>query len=163
MTLPPWLHYAESGENLDDFILSPIPPTLETLPALTLAFECAKESILSPTGLTTLNQTFAQKDIPSAVFEQELNESEIYVIKWIERERKESTYNREPFHITPENLPNKAVVVGNIFIDLPVHMSSEFDSQHGQTDLLPPFRMLITSSQGVMRSTGQRQNDIVLF
>lgn len=122
MALPPWLHYAKSRENLERFTLISPPSALETLPALTLAFDCAKKTILSPTGLSTLNQTFTGGDIPPAVFEQELKELEVYVIRWLWK-KKEGSY--EPFHIVPKNLPNRSVGVGNIFIDILVCILSE--------------------------------------
>ena len=116
MSFPPWLQYTRLENEADETDVSGIqleapPSNLETLPALSLAFECAKLSLLTTTGYAALASSFDEEITPSDV-RNALDQTKVYVAKWIRAAR-------DAFHVPLSTKPEN-IDTGNVFLKFDV-------------------------------------------
>jgi len=119
MKYPQWLQYAQLENEADETNVANIqledpPANMETFPALQLAFDCAKTTLLADTGFSALADSF-DEPIERVDVHAALNETKVYVAKWLRAAR-------DAFHVPAHNKP-ESVVVGNVFVKLDVSWS----------------------------------------
>ncbi|KAJ3055645.1 hypothetical protein HK097_009844 [Rhizophlyctis rosea] len=113
MKYPQWLQYAQLENEADETSVAHIqlvdPPfTMETFPALQLAFDCAKTVLLGDTGFSALADSF-DEPIEKADVHAALDETKLHVTKWLRAAR-------DAFHLPAHNKP-ESIMVGNVFVN----------------------------------------------
>jgi hypothetical protein len=118
MNYPQWLQYAQLENEADETNVAHLqledpPINMETFPALQLAFDCAKTTLLAYPGFSALADSF-DEPIEKVDVHAALNEIKLYVAKWFRAAR-------DAFHVPAHNKP-ESIVVGNVFVRFDVRV-----------------------------------------
>jgi hypothetical protein len=120
MECPPWLQCATVHPEFAYMFIED-PPATDTLPALSLALECAKKAIISPTGTEAFTESCDRQRCSRETLEEQMQSLEIYIVNWTGAPQDLPNPTRNPFHVALEystwGTSHFPVAMGNIFVE----------------------------------------------